>query len=88
MTQNLIWIQLIYLVSTALFILSLKWMSHPSTARRGIVSGVVAMLAAVGGTLMVPGLESYYWIIGAIAVGFVFGVLQNFRLEKQIIHQS
>ncbi len=74
MTQNLIWIQLIYLVSTALFILSLKWMSHPSTARRGIVSGVVAMLAAVGGTLMVPGLESYYWIIGAIAVGFVFGV--------------
>ena len=74
MTQSLIWIQLIYLVSTALFILSLKWMSHPSTARRGIVSGVVAMLAAIGGTLLVPGLESYYWIIGAIGVGFVLGV--------------
>ena len=43
--------QLIYLFSTALFILSLKWMSDPRTARRGIVSGVVAMLAAVGGTL-------------------------------------
>ena len=65
---------MIYLVSTALFILSLKWMSHPGTARRGIVSGVVAMVAAVGGTLMVPGLESYHWIIGAIAVGFVLGV--------------
>ena len=74
MTRNLIWIQLIYLVSTALFILSLKWMSHPSTARRGIVSGVVAMVAAIGGTLLVPGLESYHWIIGAIVVGFVLGV--------------
>ncbi len=74
MTQNLIWIQLIYLVATALFILSLKWMSHPSTARRGIVSGVVAMVAAVGGAWMTPGIESHYWIIGAIAVGFVLGV--------------
>jgi NAD(P) transhydrogenase subunit beta len=69
-----IWIQLIYLVSTALFILSLKWMSHPSTARRGIVSGVVAMVAAIGGTLMTPGLESYHWIIAAMIVGFVLGV--------------
>ena len=67
-------IQLIYLVSTALFILSLKWMSHPSTARRGIVSGVVAMVAAVGGTLLAPGIVSYHWIIGAIVVGCVLGV--------------
>ena len=74
MSQSLIWIQLIYLVSTALFILSLKWMSHPSTARRGIVSGVVAMVAAIGGTLLTPGLESYHWIIGAIVVGCVAGV--------------
>ena len=49
--MTLVWIQLIYLFSTALFILSLKWMSHPATARRGIVSGVVAMVAAVGGTV-------------------------------------
>ena len=74
MTQNLISIQLIYLVSTALFILSLKWMSHPLTARRGIVSGVVAMVAAVIGALMTPHLASCHWIIGAIAVGFVLGV--------------
>ncbi len=72
--MTLVWIQLIYLFSTALFILSLKWMSHPATARRGIVSGVVAMVAAVGGTWMTPGLESYHWIVGAILVGFVLGV--------------
>ena len=52
--MNEVLTQLIYLVSTALFILSLKWMSHPSTARRGIVSGVVAMVAAIGGALIDP----------------------------------
>jgi NAD(P) transhydrogenase subunit beta len=67
-------IQLIYLVSTALFILSLKWMSHPSTARRGIVSGVVAMVAAIGGTLLTPGIVGYEWIAVAIVVGCLVGV--------------
>jgi NAD(P) transhydrogenase subunit beta len=72
--MNDILIQLIYLVSTGLFILSLKWMSHPSTARRGIVSGVAAMLLAVGGALLAPGIVSYHWIIAAIVVGCVLGV--------------
>ena len=48
-------IQLIYLVSAILFILSLMWMSHPSTARRGVFAGVIAMLAAIGGTLLAAG---------------------------------
>ena len=62
-------IQLIYLVSAALFILSLMWMSHPSTARRGVFAGVVAMVAAIGGTLLLPEISSYTWIIVAIVVG-------------------
>ena len=48
-------IQPIYLVSAVLFILSLMWMGHPSTARRGIFAGVIAMVAAIGGTLLLPG---------------------------------
>jgi NAD(P) transhydrogenase subunit beta len=66
--------ELIYLISAMLFILSLMWMSHPSTARRGIVSGVVAMLAAIGGTLLLPEIHSYHWIIIAIVAGTVLGV--------------
>ncbi|MGA2621233.1 MAG: NAD(P)(+) transhydrogenase (Re/Si-specific) subunit beta [Thermoguttaceae bacterium] len=66
--------QLIYLFSTALFIFSLKWMNHPRTARRGIVSGVVAMLAAIGGTLLNPTIVNFHWITGAIIVGVVVGV--------------
>ena len=67
-------IQPIYLISAILFILSLMWMNHPSTARRGIVSGVVAMVAAIGGTLLLPEIHSYQWIIVALAVGAVLGV--------------
>ena len=66
--------QLIYLVSTGLFIFSLKWMSHPSTARRGIVSGVVAMVAAIGGTLLNPGIVTYHWIAAAVVIGCLVGV--------------
>ncbi len=66
--------QLIYLLSTALFILSLKWMNHPTTARRGVFSGVVAMVAAIGGTLIDPGILTYNWIAAAVVIGFLIGV--------------
>ena len=42
-------IQIIYLISTALFILSLKWLSAPATARRGVLAGELGMLLAIGG---------------------------------------
>jgi len=67
-------IQLIYLVSAALFILSLLWMGHPSTARRGVFAGVIAMLAAIIGTVLMPEIKSYTWIIVAVAAGSVAGI--------------
>ena len=38
-----------YLLSAALFILSLRWLSHPKTARRGLLAGVLGMAAAIVG---------------------------------------
>jgi H+-translocating NAD(P) transhydrogenase subunit beta len=67
-------IQLIYLVSAALFILSLLWMGHPSTARRGTFAGVIAMIAAIGGTLLMPDFQSYTWIAVAIVLGAIVGI--------------
>lgn len=71
-----IWIQIAYLISTALFIFSLKWMNDPKTARRGVVSGVAAMLVAVIGTLINPAIvaSNYKWIALAIIIGSVIGV--------------
>ena len=49
------------------------WMNHPSTARRGIFAGVVAMMAAIGGTLFVPNMN-YTWIVIPVLAGFVLGI--------------
>ena len=40
-------IEVIYLIASALFILSLKWMSSPATARHGILAGEVGMVLAI-----------------------------------------
>jgi NAD(P) transhydrogenase subunit beta len=66
--------QLIYLISAGAFILSLKWMSDPSTARRGVFAGVGAMVLAVAGTLLYPKIVAYHWILIAMAAGTLVGV--------------
>ena len=38
-TANDTVIELVYLVASALFILSLRWLSMPATARRGVAAG-------------------------------------------------
>ncbi len=65
-------VQLLYLVATGLFILSLRWMSSPETARRGVFAGVGAMALAVAGTLAgvaAGGGTHYLWILLAFLVG-------------------
>ena len=68
------WIQGAYLISTALFILALKWMNKPETARRGVVSGVMAMLLAVTSTLAMPGVTHLADIAVAVMIGTAIGV--------------
>ncbi len=63
-----------YLAAAALFILSLRWLSDPKTARRGVAAGVAGMTAAIAGTLLHPEIVSYNWIIVAFVVGTVIGV--------------
>jgi len=67
-------IQLAYLIATALFVFALHWMNDPKTARRGVISGVVAMLMAVVGTLVEPGIVNWGWIALALVLGFAVGV--------------
>jgi len=66
--------QALYLVAAALFILALKWMSAPATARRGVISGEVGMLLAVVGTLLRHEVVNYEWIVIALMVGAAIGV--------------
>ncbi|MBS1106133.1 MAG: pntB [Deltaproteobacteria bacterium] len=66
--------QAAYLVAAALFVFSLRWMSHPKTARRGVGAGVAGMTLAVFGTALHPEIISYFWIMIGVIVGTVIGV--------------
>src|SRR5258706_1431931 len=67
-------IEITYLVATALFILSLKWMSSPTTARHGVWAGELGMLLAVAGTLLNRGIVDYKWVAIALILGTIIGV--------------
>ncbi len=63
-----------YVAAAAFFILSLKWLSHPKTARRGVYIGVAGMTLAVAGTLLHPEIVNFTWILVALVVGTIVGV--------------
>jgi len=64
----------LYMASAACFILALKWLSAVPTAKRGVLTGILGMALAVGGTLLAPEIEHYRWILVAFAVGGLIGV--------------
>src|ERR1700686_4586027 len=63
----------IYILSGALFILSLKWMNTPATARHGVFAGELGMLLAVAGTLAGHH-NNWEWILAAFVIGTAIGV--------------
>ena len=67
-------IELAYLLSTALFIFSLHWLSDPKTARRGVYAGVAGMSVAVLATWAKPDVVRHLWIIIPIAAAVVPGI--------------
>src|ERR1700681_1895971 len=67
-------IELLYLVASVLFILSLKWMSSPTTARHAIWAGEAGMLLAICGTLLHHGIVDYRLIAIALVLGTIIGI--------------
>src|SRR5437660_7177227 len=64
----------LYILAAAGFILALKWMSSPATARRGVIAGEAGMLLAVIGTLLRYEVVNYQWILIAFFLGSAVGV--------------
>jgi NAD(P) transhydrogenase subunit beta len=69
-----VWAQVAYLGAAVCFVLSLKGLSSPRTARAGTLVGAVGALAAVVITFIVYDLDNLPWILAAIAVGVAIGV--------------
>jgi NAD(P) transhydrogenase subunit beta len=68
-------IEATYLIASVFFVLGLKAMSHPETARRGMFLAEAGMLAAIIGTLMHHEIVSYEWIIAGLVIGSIVGAL-------------
>ncbi|HRP30199.1 MAG TPA: NAD(P)(+) transhydrogenase (Re/Si-specific) subunit beta, partial [Burkholderiaceae bacterium] len=74
MTPSLVTVA--YIGATILFILSLGGLSHPESARRGNLFGVIGMTIAVLATIFGPRVTpaGYGWIVGALVVGGSIGL--------------
>jgi proton-translocating NAD(P)+ transhydrogenase subunit beta len=67
-------IEISYLLASILFILGLKGLSHPETAKRGMHLAEFGMLMAIIGTLMHHEIITYTWIITGLVIGSLVGL--------------
>jgi H+-translocating NAD(P) transhydrogenase subunit beta len=70
----------LYIIAAALFVLGLKMLSSPQTARRGNLLSAVGMLLAIVATLTQGGL-SFIWIAGGIVIGSAVGAVAAYRVK-------
>jgi len=64
---------LAYIIAGIFFILTLRGLSSPESARRGNQLGVAGMAIAVATTLTSPVVQDYTWIFGGLLAGGVIG---------------
>lgn len=80
-------VEVSYVIAAALFILSLKWMSAPTTARRGVLAGELGMLIAIVATLLRHEVVDYQWIIAAFFIGSAVGVPLAYLMPMTAVPQ-
>ncbi len=81
------WINVAYLVASILFIVGVKRLSHPRTARSGNWIAAVGMAIAVGFTFLVKEIDSYGLMLAGIAIGTVVGVVSARAVRMTAIPQ-
>jgi len=70
-----------YLISAVCFILGIKMLSHPKTARRGNMIAALGMLIAIVTVLFFKNIVSYEFIIIGILIGSIIGVFAASKVE-------
>jgi len=85
MSQN--WASVLYLVTIICFVLALRFLSSPTTARRGNRIGAVGMAIAVAVTLALEEVHLNWRIVVGAIVGGVFGLVAARRVKMTAIPQ-
>ncbi len=85
MTDNLS--TLLYLAASVCFILALKGLSSPASARSGNLFGVAGMAIAIGTTLLKPDISSYTLVFIAVLAGGTLGTVVALRIQMTAMPQ-
>jgi NAD(P) transhydrogenase subunit beta len=72
--------QATYLLASVMFVLGLKSLTRPDSARRGMQQAAMGMLFAVIGTLLNQGILTYQWII----IGLIIGTIAGYPMAMKV----
>ena len=70
-------IEFTYLLASILFIFGLKGLTHPDSARKGMLFAAAGMTAAIVGTLFKPEIVEYQWIWIGLLIGVAIGAAMS-----------
>ncbi len=76
-----------YLAASVLFILALRGLSSPETARTGNLYGISGMTIAILTTAISPEVVSYGWILAAFAIGGLVGTTVALKIRMAAMPQ-
>ncbi|MGD9536557.1 MAG: NAD(P)(+) transhydrogenase (Re/Si-specific) subunit beta [Alphaproteobacteria bacterium] len=78
---------ILYLIAGVLFIMALRGLSSPRSARQGNLFGIAGMMIAIGTTLAQSTVEDYLWIAIGIGVGGLIGTVIALRIKMTAMPQ-
>jgi NAD(P) transhydrogenase subunit beta len=81
------YVQLAYLAAASLFILGLRFLSSPRTARLGNSLSMLGMLVAVVVTLLDRRILDYTWIVAGLLAGSAIGAVMGRRVKLTAMPQ-
>jgi NAD(P) transhydrogenase subunit beta len=81
------YMEFVYLISSILFIMGLKGLSHPESARRGMHYAEIGMLLAVVGTLVSGKIVTWEWILTGLVVGSAIGAAMSIFMPMTAMPQ-
>ena len=76
-----------YLISAICFIMALRGLSSPVSARGGNLYGIVGMIVAIGVTVASPGIVSPWLIVVGLLIGGAIGTVVAMRIQMTALPQ-
>ena len=84
------YINLGYLLGAVAFVIGLRFLSSPDTARKGNILASIGMGIAIIAALLAPlssGSNNYLWILGGVVVGSIIGWIAARRIQMTAMPQ-